>query len=38
MLVKTVKYLICQDAKKLKDQDCDLAHIRNSGKLNCYLH
>jgi len=45
MLEKTVKYLTSQEAKKeLKVQDCDLAHIRNSGKLqftkkgNCYLY
>jgi hypothetical protein len=42
---KTVKYLTSQEAKKeLKVQDCDLAHIRNSGKLqftkkgNSYLY
>jgi hypothetical protein len=42
---KTVKYLASQEAKKeLKVQDCDLAHIRNSGKLqftkkgNSYLY
>jgi len=34
MLEKTAKYLTSQEAKKeLKVQDCDLAHIRNSGKL-----
>lgn len=45
MLEKTVKYLTSQEAKKeLKVQDCDLAHIRNSGKLqfmkkgNSYLY
>jgi hypothetical protein len=38
-------YLISKEAKKeLRVQDCDLAHIRNSGKLqftkkgNSYLH
>jgi hypothetical protein len=42
---KTVKYLTSQEAKiELKVQDCDLAHIRNSGKLqftkkgNSYLY
>lgn len=42
---KTVRYLTSQEAKKeLKVQDCDLAHIRNSGKLqftrkgNSYLY
>ena len=42
---KTLKYLTSQEAKKvLKVQDCDLAHIRNSGKLqftkkgNSYLY
>jgi|688.fasta_scaffold1625708_2 hypothetical protein len=42
---KTAKYLTSQDAKKeLKVQDCDLAHIRNAGKLkftkkgNAYLY
>lgn len=45
MFEKTVKYLTSQEAKKeLKVQDCDLAHIRNSGKLqftkkgNSYLY
>jgi len=45
MLEKTVKYLTSPEAKKeLKVQDCDLAHIRNSGKLqftkkgNSYLY
>ena len=34
MLEKTAKYLTSQEAKKeFKVQDCDLAHIRNSGKL-----
>lgn len=42
---KNVKYLTSQEAKAaLKVQDCDLAHIRNSGKLqftkkgNSYLY
>lgn len=45
MLEKTVTYLTSQEAKKeLKVQDCDLAHISNSGKLqftkkgNSYLY
>lgn len=45
MLEKTVTYLTSQEAKKeLKVQDCALAHIRNSGKLqfmkkgNSYLY
>jgi hypothetical protein len=40
-----LKYLTSKEAKKeLKIQDCDLAHIRNSGKLqytkkgNSYLY
>lgn len=40
-----LKYLTSKEAKKeLKVQDCDLAHIRNSGKLqftkkgNSYLY
>jgi hypothetical protein len=43
--MNAVKYLTSQEAKKvLKIQDCDLAHIRNSGKLkftkkgNSYLY
>lgn len=41
----SIKYLTSKEAKKeLKVQDCDLAHIRNSGKLqftkkgNAYLY
>jgi hypothetical protein len=43
--MKTTKLLTSKEAKKeLKVQDCDLAHIRNSGKLqytkkgNAYLY
>lgn len=34
MSENSIKYLTSKEAKKeLKVQDCDLAHIRNSGKL-----
>ena len=33
--MKAEKYLTSKEAKaELKVQDCDLAHIRNAGKLN----
>ncbi len=45
MTEELIKYLTSKEAKKeLKVQDCDLAHIRNSGKLrftkkgNSYLY
>ena len=45
MSENSIKYLTSKEAKKeLKVQDCDLAHIRNSGKLqftkkgNSYLY
>ncbi len=45
MSEKTLKYLTSQEAKKeLNVQDCEMAHIRNSGKLqftkkgNSYLY
>jgi hypothetical protein len=45
MLNKTTQFLTSKEAKaELKVQDCDLAHIRNAGKLqftkkgNAYLY
>lgn len=45
MSENSIKYLTSKEARKeLKVQDCDLAHIRNSGKLqfkkkgNSYLY
>ena len=45
MFENSIKYLTSKEAKKeLKVQDCDIAHIRNSGKLqfkkkgNSYLY
>ena len=45
MLNKTTQFLTSKEAKfELKVQDCDLAHIRNAGKLqfnkkgNVYLY
>lgn len=45
MSENSIKYLTSKETKKeLKVQDCDLAHIRNSGKLqftkkgNSYLY